>query len=90
MMAIELDPNLASAYNNLGAGYATKGQFGKAIFNYNRAIALNPRFALAYFNRGSARMVMGNQMEACSDLKKACDLTPCPNNVMTEIMQQCK
>ena len=40
--AIELDPGLVSAYENLGIAYATKGDFKKALQYLNKALELDP------------------------------------------------
>src|SRR5215468_12734454 len=45
---------LAEAFNNRGIGYRLKGDYDRAIQDYNQAIKLNPRFAVAYNNRGVA------------------------------------
>ena len=57
--AIELDPEFASAYENLGIAYATKGDFGKAIQYLTKALEIEPdnqhvmsNIAMLYGNMG--------------------------------------
>jgi tetratricopeptide (TPR) repeat protein len=52
--AIELKPDDAVAYYNLGCAYDNKGDYDKAIKSYNKAIELKPDDAVAYNNRGNA------------------------------------
>ncbi len=40
--AVELDPNYAAAFNDLGIGYEHEGQLDKARKAYEKAIALDP------------------------------------------------
>ena len=42
----------AIAYSNRGHSYYNKGQYDRAIANYDKAIKLDPKFAIAYNNRG--------------------------------------
>src|SRR6185437_14294347 len=44
----------AAAYNNRGVEYQNKGELGRAIADYDRAVALDPNLALAFKNRGTA------------------------------------
>ena len=74
--AIELKPNLASAYNNRGNTYRQKGEFDAAIQDLNKAIDLNPDLANAYNNRGAAYGQKGEFDTAIQDLNKAIDLNP--------------
>ena len=55
--AIELDPNLAEAYNNRGRAYSELGQYEQALTEYNKAIRLNPNNAVAYYNRGGCTSI---------------------------------
>ena len=48
--AIELDPKLAAAHNNLGDALADKGQLDEAIACCKKAIELDPKFAPAHGN----------------------------------------
>jgi Flp pilus assembly protein TadD len=43
--AIELDPQYAEAYNDLGIGYEHEGQLDKARIAYEKALALDPNNA---------------------------------------------
>jgi tetratricopeptide (TPR) repeat protein len=49
-----LDPNLALAFNDRGNAYANKGQYDRAIQDYDQAIKLDPNLALAINNRAAA------------------------------------
>ncbi len=44
----------AVAYANRGNAYEKKGEYDRAIADYEQAIRLNPRYALAYSGRGNA------------------------------------
>ena len=50
--AIELNPEYAIAYNNLGVLYYNQDEYDKAETNYLKAIALDPEYALSYKNLG--------------------------------------
>jgi tetratricopeptide (TPR) repeat protein len=48
--ALQLDPNSAEAYTNIGAGYAGLQQWDEAIRNEREALRLKPNFQLAQNN----------------------------------------
>jgi len=75
-MAIQLDPNDADAYYNRGITYYHKGQYDRAIENFNKAIALDQNYALAYNNRGVAYDKKGQHDRAIEDYNKAIALDP--------------
>ena len=50
--AIELDPNLAEAYNNRAYVYMVKKEYAAALPDLNRAIELRPNYVNALMNRG--------------------------------------
>jgi len=50
--AIELDPNYAEAYNNLGLVFRERHQHAEAEHHLKQAVALNPRLANAHYNLG--------------------------------------
>src|SRR6266508_3134966 len=71
--AIELDPQYAEAYHNLGLALA---QQGKAEEAYRAAIQLAPRLAVAYLRLGQVLNVEGRKDEAKVAFRKAKELDP--------------
>ena len=69
--AIELKPDDALAYNNLGAAYEEKDQIDKALANYLKAIKLDSDLADAHYNCGVARLRRKEWDEAGVDLRNA-------------------
>jgi len=53
--ALQLDPNNANAYNNMGAAYNAMGQWQKGIDACTKALELNPDFKLAKGNLNWAK-----------------------------------
>jgi len=77
LKSVELDPKLASAYNNLGVAYANgKKDFAKAIEYYKQAIALNPRYGTAYQNLGEAQFLSEKPDEAINSYLKCLEIDP--------------
>jgi len=77
LKAIELDPKLASAYNNLGVAYANgKKDFQKATEYYKQAIELNPKYGTAYQNLGEAQFLAGKLDDAVMSYQKCLELDP--------------
>ena len=66
----------ARTYYHRGNSYFDKGNYEKAIENYNMAIILNPHFSEAYFSRALAYYYLKNYDRAISDYKKALELDP--------------
>jgi len=58
--ALQLNPNLAEAHNNLGDLYRDQNQMAAAINHYQQAIALNPTLAEAHSNLGMAFLRIGD------------------------------
>jgi tetratricopeptide (TPR) repeat protein len=52
--AIEINPNIASYYSNLGNALQELKQFDAAVVSYEKAISLKPEYAEAYYNLGNA------------------------------------
>jgi tetratricopeptide (TPR) repeat protein len=67
---------LAEAFNNRGVGYRLKGDYDRAIADYNQAIKLNAKFAIAYNNRGVAYDKNGEYDRAIPDYDQAIKLKP--------------
>ncbi|MBI4970325.1 MAG: tetratricopeptide repeat protein [Candidatus Omnitrophica bacterium] len=77
LKAVELDPKLASSYNNLGVAYANgKKDFQKAIGYYKQAIELNPKYGTAYQNLGESQFLAGNLDDAVKSYQKCLELDP--------------
>ena len=51
-----------------------KGEIGKAVADYDRALKLDPRYAVAYLNRGVALLLLGHRAEAERDFARALQL----------------
>ena len=72
--AIDIDPNLPSAYVNRAWAYIKRGMLGKAILDCNKAIEIDENYAVAYNNRGLAYHNLGEEEEALRNYRKACEL----------------
>ncbi|MBO6291160.1 MAG: tetratricopeptide repeat protein [Selenomonas sp.] len=73
MKAIDLDPKLANAWNNLGAVYYHLGNYSKAVEYYRKAIDLAPKDAVQWSNLGTAYNRLGNYDKGIECLYKAAD-----------------
>ncbi len=69
--ALDINPNLAKAYDNRGVAYAKQGFLDPAIADFTMAIANKPKDAEAYNNRGHAYAAQGNLTQALADYSKA-------------------
>ena len=66
----------AHEHCNRGFAYGKKGDLGRAIADYTKAIDLKPDYAEAYYNRGTAYGKKGDRDRAIADYTKATDLKP--------------
>src|SRR6266511_3731541 len=64
---------LAEAFNNRAIGYRLKGEYDRAIADYDQAIKLKPS-AEAYFNRGNAHLGKSHYDHAIDDYNQAIKL----------------
>ncbi|MBD2054699.1 CHAT domain-containing protein [Oculatella sp. FACHB-28] len=62
--AIQIDPNLAVAHNNLGIVLARRGRLQEAVDAYREAIRLDPNLANAYNNLAEVLRDLGQPQEA--------------------------
>jgi len=62
---------LAATFSNRGNAYQSKGDYQRAIQDYDEALRLDPDSALAFNNRGSAYQHMGNYERAIQDYDQA-------------------
>ena len=59
------------AYCGRGAGYHKKGEYDKAVADYNEAIRLDPKDGQAYYGRGLAYEEKGDKTNAEKDFAQA-------------------
>ena len=74
--ALELNPNFAGAYNNLGIIFKMLGQNELAVQNYDKAIEFKPDYAFAYNNRANAYFDLKKHDLAIKDYNKSIALNP--------------
>ena len=67
----------AEYYYIMGTLYAEDGQYQLAIENLNKAISLNPHYIKAYNNRALTYLHHGDNIFACRDARKECELGNC-------------
>jgi tetratricopeptide (TPR) repeat protein len=66
---------LATAFDNRGVAYKLKGEYDRALQDYEQAIRLNPENANAYNNRGVIYRIKGEYGRAIADYDEAIWLT---------------
>jgi tetratricopeptide (TPR) repeat protein len=71
-----LDPKNAFPYYNRGLAYYQKGDYNRAIADYDQAIRVDPNYALAYNDRGLAYYQKGDYDRAIADYDQAIRLNP--------------
>ena len=76
LKAIELNPDYANAYINLGIAYGKQDNYTKAIQIWEKTIELNPDDANAYINLGIAYGEQNNYTKAIQSYEKALELKP--------------
>lgn len=74
--AININPSLVDAYNNLGNIYCHLNQWEKAELIYQEAIKINPNYVGSYFNLLLTLKNMGKFPEALNFTIKTADLFP--------------
>ncbi|MBI1930062.1 tetratricopeptide repeat protein [Candidatus Poribacteria bacterium] len=79
--AIEIEPKLAMAHNNLGTVYADQKRFDKAEESFKEAIRLDDKLVEAYANLSTLYLNQGRLAEAIKQLEKAERLAPSPKDV---------
>ncbi len=71
----KLDPKDADGYDSRGDSEGTKGEFTKAIADYDRAINLDPKDADVYYDRGRTGFLARDWTHAMEDLRHYCGLS---------------
>jgi tetratricopeptide (TPR) repeat protein len=74
--AIELMPDNAVAYNNLGSAYGRNKQYSEAMKALKKAIEIDPRMSNAYDWMGQFLVEKNAYNEAAEAYKKAVELVP--------------
>ncbi len=74
--ALQIDPCLAAAENNLACVLHGQGNIDDALAGYRRALALAPGFAEVYSNLATALLSQGQPLEAVACCRKALHLQP--------------
>ncbi len=69
--ALQLQPNLAEAYNDRGIANTQMGQLPQALNDFAQALSLNPNYVKAYNNRGNLHQKRGDLDKALQDYNKA-------------------
>ena len=76
LRAIDINPNQAETYNNLGALYMDQRQYADAIAYFSQAIALQPSYFQARLNRATAYSKVGQFSQAVLDFGEAARVRP--------------
>lgn len=74
--AVELNPDAAGAWVNLGTLHYRSGDLREAESRYRRAIEIAPDYALAHFNLGNVCEERGRLDEAAEHYNRAIELHP--------------
>lgn len=81
--ALDIDPNYASVYNNMGSLYLSDflktkeaKSLDSALANLKKAIAIDPKMAAAFNGLGAVYRKLGQDQEAIKAWEKALDLKP--------------
>jgi tetratricopeptide (TPR) repeat protein len=69
-------PNKARVNNEIGAAYAERGDYIRAIEYFNKAIQMNRNFEKMYYNRGTAYGRLGQYQKTIEDCSEAIRIKP--------------
>jgi tetratricopeptide (TPR) repeat protein len=72
----EIDTGDIHAYNNRGLLFYTRGEYDRALADYDKAIELDPGYIHAYNNRGIVLYAMEEDDRAVKDYTEAIKLDP--------------
>jgi protein O-mannosyl-transferase len=74
--AAQKSPGKVRPFNNRGLAFSSKGDYEKAIADFNSAIRINPKCAEAYYNLGLARSLTGQYDPAIENYSQAIKIYP--------------
>ena len=72
---LQINPEHADSYNNLGKVFFDGCDFSAAIAHYQRAVEIEPSFADAYFNLGNAFRKSGDLRKAIESYKLSLNIS---------------
>lgn len=81
--AIELNPNLAEAYNYRGTSYFWLEKYQQALDDYSQALRLDPNLTIAYYNRAYVRIELGDKKGAIADFQRGAELSKKEGDTMS-------
>lgn len=76
LSAEKTSPSSPNNHNNLGDLYGRRGNYERAIQEFQTAIKLKPNYADAYHNLGNAYSQVGKYQEALESFNKALEFNP--------------
>jgi tetratricopeptide (TPR) repeat protein len=71
-----VDPNLVSAYMNIGNTRIKQGKFKEAVESYHQVQKLRPDFAITNYNLGIAYFMQNQWAKAEKEFIRALELKP--------------
>ena len=74
--ALEIKPDYAEAYYNMGIALKDNGDLDAAIDSYKKALEIKPDYVGAYFNTGNILKDTGDLEAAIDSYKKALEIKP--------------
>lgn len=74
--ALELNPALFAALNDLGAAHCERGEYQEAVFRFRQALEVNPSSILARCNLAMVFARQGRGEEARAELRLAAEQDP--------------
>ena len=74
--ALEIEPELQEAYNNLGVVQLKGEKYKEAVESFNEAIKLGFKYPRLYINLAKALIGLDKTDEAINTLKKALEIDP--------------
>jgi len=75
-VAIEINPQNATAYHNRAVAHYGLGNYHEAIDDFSKAIELEPKNGKAYYNRAIVYGALGKNKDAIEDGTKSIELNP--------------